>query len=188
MPSKFKIPPGEEKNNDRPNRRKANLGKARVGHKFNTVRRKAFLDVVAGTGNLSEACRQVNINPRTYQYCRERDPEFADALELALMKGGAIIEAEMRRRGIEGVDEPVFQKGEQVGIVRRYSDVVLIKLAQGRFPEKYGSINGREGGGNIIVQINQAFEKLPDGTVVPVIEHQPPQIEDHYDERASDAP
>ena len=164
------------------------MGKARVGHKFNTVRRKAFLDVVAGTGNLSEACRQVNINPRTYQYCRERDPGFADALELALMKGGAIIEAEMRRRGIEGVDEPVFQKGEQVGVVRRYSDVVLIKLAQGRFPEKYGSINGREGGGNIIVQINQAFEKLPDGTVVPVIEHQPPQIEDYYDERAADAP
>jgi len=178
MPSKFKIPEGEAKNNDRQHRRKANLGKSRAGFKFTAARIKAFLDVVAETGNLSEASRQVNINPKTYQYHQKKDPDFADALELALVKGGALIEAEMRRRGIEGFDEPVFQKGGQVGVIRKYSDLVLLKLAQGRFPEKYGSVNGREGGGNIIVQINQAFEKLPDGTVAPVvIERQPPQIE-----------
>lgn len=178
MPSDFKIPKGEQINNDRPNRRKANLGKSRAGFKFTPARRKAFLEVVAETGNLSEACRAVNINPATYRKHRKEDQEFGEALELALMKGGALIEAEMRRRGIEGWEEEVYQKGAFAGTVRKYDGNILIKLAQGRFPEKYGSVNGREGGGNIIVQINQAFEKLPDGTVAPVvIERQPPQIE-----------
>ena len=47
------------------------------------------------------------------------------------------IEAEMRRRAIDGVDKPVFYKGQQCGTVKEYSDMLLAMLANGAMPEKY---------------------------------------------------
>jgi len=47
------------------------------------------------------------------------------------------IEAEMRRRAIDGVEKPVFYKGQQCGTVREYSDMLLAMLANGAMPEKY---------------------------------------------------
>ena len=47
------------------------------------------------------------------------------------------IEAEMRRRAIEGVQKPVFYKGEVCGYITEYSDTLLAMLANGYMPEKY---------------------------------------------------
>ena len=47
------------------------------------------------------------------------------------------IEAEMRRRAIDGVDKPVFYKGQPCGTVKEYSDTLLAMLANGFLPEKY---------------------------------------------------
>ena len=44
----------------------------------------------------------------------------------------------MRRRAVEGVEEPVgWYKGEAGGVVRKYSDTLLIFLLKGRKPEMY---------------------------------------------------
>ena len=57
------------------------------------------------------------------------------------------LEAEARRRAIEGVEEPVFHKGEQVGTLRKYSDVLLIFLLKGARPERYRDNYQRAGTG-----------------------------------------
>jgi hypothetical protein len=59
--------------------------------------------------------------------------EFADAHEHACDS----LEVEARWRATDGVDEPVFYKGEVCGTVRRYSDTQLIFLLKGAMPEKY---------------------------------------------------
>lgn len=48
-----------------------------------------------------------------------------------------MLEDEARRRAVDGVDEPVFQGGELVGHVRRYSDRLLEFLLRGRRPTVY---------------------------------------------------
>ena len=45
------------------------------------------------------------------------------------------VEAEIRRRGVEGWDEPVFQGGKRVGVIRRYSDRMLEILAKAHRPK-----------------------------------------------------
>ena len=46
-------------------------------------------------------------------------------------------EDEAVRRAHDGVDEPVFYQGKACGVVRKYSDTLLIFLLKGRRPEKY---------------------------------------------------
>ena len=38
------------------------------------------------------------------------------------------LELEARRRAFEGFDKPVFHAGEQCGLIRQYSDVLLMFL------------------------------------------------------------
>jgi hypothetical protein len=51
--------------------------------------------------------------------------------------GTDLIEQEAWRRAVDGYDRPVFQDGELVGLVRAYSDVLLMMLLRGRRPEAY---------------------------------------------------
>jgi hypothetical protein len=95
-----------------------------------------FTDTLAGTGCATAACRAAGISRVTaYAWCR-RDPEFRAAWDIALAIGADALEDEARRRAM-GWDEPVFHDGRQIGVVRRYSDTLLIFLLKGLKPEKY---------------------------------------------------
>lgn len=99
----------------------------------------AFLAAFEETGNISRAAIVAKISRDIhYKWMREPDsdyPErFADAEEVATDS----LEAEARRRALEGVDEPVgWWKGEPGGVVKRYSDTLLIFLLKGARPTKY---------------------------------------------------
>jgi hypothetical protein len=56
--------------------------------------------------------------------------------------GTAALEGEAVRRAYHGVEEPVFCKGVQCGVVRKYRDKLLMFLLKARNPAKY-----REGSG-----------------------------------------
>ena len=47
------------------------------------------------------------------------------------------LEAEAKRRAVEGVEEPVFYQGKQCGVIKRYSDALLMFLLKGAMPDKY---------------------------------------------------
>jgi hypothetical protein len=47
------------------------------------------------------------------------------------------LEDEALRRAVEGVEEPVYQGGKQVGVIRKYSDALLMFLLKAARPEKY---------------------------------------------------
>ncbi len=68
---------------------------------------------------------------------RKEDQEFANEWDAAEALGTDLLEDEARRRAAQGVDEPVFWKGEVKGFVRKYSDVLLIFMLKARRPEKY---------------------------------------------------
>lgn len=98
---------------------------------------KAFLMWLVETGNVSTAASSVGIARKTAYRHRERNPSFAAEWEDALEEACDRLEAEARRRALQGWEEPVFRKSEQVGVIRRYSDRLMIELLRAHRPERF---------------------------------------------------
>ena len=117
-----------------------------------TEKRKAtFLETLRRTGVFAAACRAASPHSKHRAACyssfrneMQRSPEFAAEVADALDEAKAEIELEIYRRGVEGWDEPVYQKGMRVidhdgspASIRRYSDNLLLTRAKAMMPEKY---------------------------------------------------
>ena len=98
---------------------------------------KAFLEALADTCNVRSACQTAGIARNSAYLWRSDDPDFASKWKAALEIGADALEEEAIRRAREGVDEPVFHKGQICGVVRKYSDTLLIFLLKGAKPLKY---------------------------------------------------
>lgn len=96
-----------------------------------------FCTALAESGNVSHACKTVLIARSTAYEAREAHADFAAAWDEALEFAADALEFEIRRRAMQGVDEPIFYKGQEVGTIRRYSDGLLMFLAKATRPEKF---------------------------------------------------
>ena len=111
--------------------------------RFVKYRQLAFLLSYSQMGNVRRACMSAHITPSShYRWLRESEEEggdgkymecFQDVLEMA----ADLMEEEATRRAIRGIEEPVFYKGEVVGHIRKYSDLLLIFMLKGARPEKF---------------------------------------------------
>ena len=94
----------------------------------------AVLRVIAARGcSVAAACRAVNParNPTVLtNLIRSKPLTLAVKVEEAREAFRDSIRNEIRRRGLEGVDEPVFYQGEICGYVKRYSDAMLATAAR----------------------------------------------------------
>ncbi len=100
-----------------------------VSHTDRTAKKKqAFLAALAETANVLKSSEIAKIARRTAYDWKSADSEFADAWERALDIGTDALEDEAVRRAVEGIDEPVFYRGKSCGVVRKYSDTLLIFL------------------------------------------------------------
>ncbi len=100
-------------------------------------RKTAFLHALADTVNVARACRDAGIPRRTAYDWRDADPDFAREWDDALDNGIDLLEAELHRRAFEGVEKPVYYKGEQVGTTRHYSDALAMFLLKAHRPARY---------------------------------------------------
>jgi hypothetical protein len=114
-----------------------------IGSTFTPARRNRYLAVVRRTGEKILARIDVGVSRTTVNNARTKDHQFRDAEDEALREHAAIYSQEMRRRGVEGVDKPVFGSigGENggtgiVGYVKEYSDRLLLEQAR-RFESAY---------------------------------------------------
>lgn len=98
---------------------------------------RMFLEAYAELGHIGKAAELAGCTRHAVKYWRNNDEAFATAFDEAGEEAIDALEAEARRRAVDGTEEPVFQKGELVGHVRKYSDVLLMFLLNGNRPEKY---------------------------------------------------
>lgn len=96
-----------------------------------------FLADFAVYGNVSQAARVAKVTRQTVYAHREADPEFLAAMDDAQEQASDVLELEARRRAVEGVQKPVFQRGELVGTIREYSDTLLVVLLKANRPDKF---------------------------------------------------
>lgn len=100
-------------------------------------KKAAMIQALCRTGIVGEAAREVGIHRDTHYEWVKQDPKYAAEVEHAMESAIDLLEAEAKRRAYEGVEEPVYQGGKQVGTIRKYSDTLLIFLMKGARPEKY---------------------------------------------------
>ena len=101
------------------------------------TRQTAFLDGLRETGTLSGAARQSHVSRSTHYRWLARDPDYESAFAAATDEATDRLEEEARRRALDGVDEPIFYRGERIGVTRRYSDALLILLLRAKRPEQF---------------------------------------------------
>ena len=99
--------------------------------------REKFLNSLSRGLSVSDAAALVGATRQAFYLLRQRDPAFSQAWDAALDEGSDRLEDEARRRAVDGIDCPIFYRGEVVGYVPRYSDTLLMFLLRARRPEKY---------------------------------------------------
>ncbi len=141
--------------------------KRRQGQRMTAAQRiraqAQFLDAYERTANILQASEQAEIDRTLVYYWQEHDEQFLFAFNIADKAANARIEAEIRRRAIEGVVEPIISQGQPVYeyepdldeegnqkldskgkpiykrgpmmMIRKYSDTLLIFYAKKRMPE-----------------------------------------------------
>lgn len=102
-------------------------------------RQSAFLAAIARTGNITIAAQAAHIDRRRHYEWLQNDPDgsYAAAFRAAEEEAVDLMEEAARQRAVDGWEEPVFYKGDQVAVIRKYSDVLLIFKLKGARPEKY---------------------------------------------------
>ncbi len=102
-----------------------------------SIKQTAFLAVYAECGNITQAAKKAKVNRTTHNFWLKKDDTYQARFDVAHLKACDHLEREARRRAVEGWNEPVYQKGMQVGVVRKYSDKLLELLLKGAMPDKY---------------------------------------------------
>ncbi len=99
-------------------------------------RRIAFLKGLEQGMSAAGAAEAAGISRSLVYRWREHDRAFAAAWRLAAEVGTDRLEDEAMRRALEGVEKPVFYRGEAVGVVRTYDNRLLMLLLQRRRPAR----------------------------------------------------
>jgi hypothetical protein len=105
--------------------------------RWTSQRRTKFLKELGRSGNISAAARKAGVS-RSHAYAmRSTDIDFASEWTDALENAVDSLEAEARRRAVDGVDSPHFHQGNIAGTVKKYSDSLLMFLLKAHRPERY---------------------------------------------------
>jgi len=121
------------------------------------LKQRAFLAAFSLFGNIRVAAIVAKVARRSHYYWLTQH-QYAAAFREARQEALDNLMAEAWRRGVEGVEVPVFYQGKmcfervfdpQIGqmrttnkplTIRKYSDTLLTFLAKVMMPEKYGDI------------------------------------------------
>lgn len=120
---------------------------------FDKHRQAEWLEIIQRTGQRAIACAKVGVHRDTVRKHLKTNEEFARAFEEAMQFFRESLVSEAVRRGVRGVDEPIFNRGRRAmdihpddeerpeeeqrlvpAKVRRYSDSLLHALLKAHLP------------------------------------------------------
>ena len=103
------------------------------------AKRRKFLDALSETGDVSAAAKAAGLARGEALRLREEDETFRSAWDDAHESAVDALEAEARRRALEGDEEDIYYRGEIVGTKTRKSDGMLEFLLKAYRPQKFAS-------------------------------------------------
>ncbi len=111
----------------------------RSGQRLTAKQREAaqavFLDSYSQGHSITKSCQAARVSRETLYTWKEHDEAFMFRFNQAKEEGDDCVRDEIRRRGVEGWEEPIYQLKTYVGTVRKYSDRMLEMMAKARMPE-----------------------------------------------------
>jgi hypothetical protein len=123
-----------------------------------------FFSTLATGASVHVALEASGYRRRSVYEWRAADPDFAQRWEEAREHAIELMEMEADRRGVEGVLEPVYYKGDEVGEIRKFSDTLLIFRLKALSPDKYRDNQRTEvvgpNGGPVEVNMPDLIDKL----------------------------
>jgi hypothetical protein len=135
----------DKENNQQPKRARAPRGAAAPGKKlrlrhdgFTPVKQRKFIKILTKTGCVLDACRGVGISSTSAYRTKEKLPLFAQQWESAQKRAATSLDAVAWKRGVEGVEEPVYHQGKFSHMAVKRSDSILRLLMIGSDKKKYG--------------------------------------------------
>ncbi len=99
-------------------------------------KKEKMLAALAQSGNYTLAARAAKVSRQAAWKWRQ-NAAFQAKCDEAIEAAADLLEAEARRRAVEGHEEPVWYQGEIKGASRKYSDALLMFLLRGAKPAKY---------------------------------------------------
>jgi hypothetical protein len=129
----------------------------------------SFLEALSVGGSVTHAAKRAGVARQRFYEQREADGAFASTWDEALAQGTEALEDEARRRAAEGWEEPIYQRGELVGHVRKYSDNLLIFLLKARDPARFRESVQVNAGGEVTFVLDSLLARargLPPATDV----------------------
>jgi hypothetical protein len=99
-----------------------------------------FIEALAQTGCVEEACRRVGMSDSAAYTLRRRPcgEAFREAWDAALDYALHRLEQAVLDRALNGVPRPIFHKGEQVGEWRYHDERLTMFLLRTRRPARFG--------------------------------------------------
>lgn len=97
----------------------------------------AFLAAYEECGQISAAALMAGMDRTTHYKWMREDGSYVERFEESHMVYVDNMEAEARRRAVEGVEIPIYYMGRKVGHKKMFSDTLLIFLLKGELPDKY---------------------------------------------------
>jgi hypothetical protein len=124
--------------------------------------RAIFLEQLSLTGRKADSARAAGVSRQTVLNHEKLDPTLTDEIEEALEFYKDSIRAEIHRRAVTGVDEPVFYQGVVCGAVTKYSDRMLELEAKRLMPEyrEKSQVDVNHKGGVLVVPQSPAEEAV----------------------------
>jgi len=122
---------------------------AKRGVNLSQERIDAFFEVFVETGKVTEGARAAGFSTRSAYNLKNKSPELKERWEEANQQVDDMLDAEIWRRGHDGIDKPIFYQGRVVATIKEYSDKMLELAAIGRMPHKYArravEMTGKDG-------------------------------------------
>jgi len=112
--------------------------------KWTPQRREIFLETLRQSANVSAAARAAGMSRRAAYNHRLQEPQFREEWDQALEEALDDLEAELRRRAIQGVEKPVYYGGKPCGTIRNYSDTLGMFLLKCRRPDVFATDSAAE--------------------------------------------
>lgn len=76
-------------------------------------------------GNVSKSAKAAGVCKHTVYQWRSKDEIFAQRWDIAVDEVMEVMEEEAYRRAVQGVEKPIFYKGQEIGTIKEYSDRLL---------------------------------------------------------------
>lgn len=135
-----------------------------------------FFTELARTCNVTASAATVGVSRQHVHHKRRTNKEFAKRWEDAMQQATDALEAEARKRAMEGYKRPVYQRGELVGYEPCYSDALMNTLLKAHRPEKFRDKGFDLPPGSEIV-ISMKSVKNDDAKIIDVTPGTPEKIE-----------